>query len=105
MSPRPARFSGRVAVVTGAAQGVGYACAERIGEEGGRVVVADLAELRGRGWSEDELRGLASENVLRVLERADPDYEAFLAGRAGEPEPAAIVPAVDTTMKLERRLA
>ncbi|WP_241095489.1 MULTISPECIES: dipeptidase [unclassified Leucobacter] len=64
-----------------------------------------FAELRGRGWSEDELRGLASENVLRVLERADPDYEAFLAGRAGEPEPAAIVPAVDTTMKLERRLA
>lgn len=48
MRQRPARFSGRVAVVTGAAQGVGFACAERIGEEGGRVVVADLAEAPAR---------------------------------------------------------
>lgn len=44
MSAVLARFADRVAVITGAAQGVGYACAERIGREGGRIVVADLAQ-------------------------------------------------------------
>jgi dihydroxycyclohexadiene carboxylate dehydrogenase len=44
MSAPRARFTDRVAVITGAAQGVGYACAERIGDEGGRVVIADVAE-------------------------------------------------------------
>lgn len=35
-------------------------------------------ELERRGWSEDELSGLGTENVLRVLEASDPDYRAFL---------------------------
>ena len=34
----PGRFAGRVAVVTGAAQGIGQKVAERIGAEGGAVV-------------------------------------------------------------------
>ena len=55
-----------------------------------------FAELSGRGWSEEELRGLACENVLRVLEASDADHLAFLAGSAGEPDPAAIAPAIDT---------
>lgn len=36
------RFSDRVAVVTGGAQGIGLACAQRFLDEGGRVVVADI---------------------------------------------------------------
>ena len=36
-------FEGRVAVVTGAASGLGRAVAERIAAEGGAVVVADIA--------------------------------------------------------------
>ncbi len=36
------RFSEKVAVVTGGAQGIGLACAQRFLEEGGRVVVADI---------------------------------------------------------------
>ena len=32
---------GRVAVVTGAARGIGYAMANRLGREGMRVVIAD----------------------------------------------------------------
>ena len=39
------RFGGKVAVVTGAAQGIGQKVAERIGAEGGTVVLVDRAEL------------------------------------------------------------
>lgn len=58
-----------------------------------------FAELRRRGWTEDDLAAAAHENVLRVLEASDPDHEAFLAGRAGSPAAAAVVPAVDTATR------
>jgi NAD(P)-dependent dehydrogenase (short-subunit alcohol dehydrogenase family) len=38
------RLDGRVAIVTGAARGIGFAIAARFAEEGAQVVVADLAE-------------------------------------------------------------
>ena len=38
------RFSGKNIVVTGAAQGIGKACALRFAREGGKVMIADLAE-------------------------------------------------------------
>lgn len=38
------RFSGKVLVVTGAAQGIGRAVAIRAAEEGGKVVFVDRAE-------------------------------------------------------------
>ncbi|WP_413542735.1 1,6-dihydroxycyclohexa-2,4-diene-1-carboxylate dehydrogenase [Citricoccus nitrophenolicus] len=41
----PGRFAGKVAVVTGAAQGIGSTVAERIGAEGGTLVLVDRAEL------------------------------------------------------------
>ncbi|MEX5293748.1 1,6-dihydroxycyclohexa-2,4-diene-1-carboxylate dehydrogenase [Kocuria sp. CPCC 205268] len=41
----PGRFAGKVAVVTGAAQGIGQKVAERIGAEGGTVVLVDRSEL------------------------------------------------------------
>ncbi|WP_445228169.1 1,6-dihydroxycyclohexa-2,4-diene-1-carboxylate dehydrogenase [Corynebacterium sp. H78] len=37
----PGRFSGQVVVVTGAAQGIGYAVAKRIAHEGGQVLAVD----------------------------------------------------------------
>jgi len=42
------RLADRVAIVTGAAQGIGYAIASRLVEEGARVVVCDLDEARSR---------------------------------------------------------
>jgi dihydroxycyclohexadiene carboxylate dehydrogenase len=41
----PGRFAGKVAVVTGSAQGIGQKVAERIGAEGGAVVLVDRSEL------------------------------------------------------------
>jgi glucose 1-dehydrogenase len=42
------RLEGRVALVTGAAQGIGLACAKAFAAEGARVVLADVNEERGR---------------------------------------------------------
>ena len=41
----PGRFAGKVAVVTGAAQGIGREVALRLAAEGARVVLADRSEL------------------------------------------------------------
>ncbi len=38
------RFDGRVAVVTGAARGIGFATAQRFADEGARVAILDLDE-------------------------------------------------------------
>lgn len=36
------KLSGKVAIVTGGAKGIGYACALRLGQEGASVLIADL---------------------------------------------------------------
>ena len=41
------RYDGRVAIVTGAAQGLGRVIARRLAEEGASIVVADIQEERG----------------------------------------------------------
>ena len=47
------RFEGKIAVVTGAAQGIGLAVARRMAAEGGRVVMVDRADLVQRGGRGD----------------------------------------------------
>ena len=49
------RFSDKVAIVTGAASGIGLAAAKRLGAEGARVVVADLNAAKA-GTAADEVK-------------------------------------------------
>ena len=42
------RFTDKVAIITGAASGIGLATAKRLGSEGARVVIADLDEEKAR---------------------------------------------------------
>lgn len=42
----PARFKGKVALVTGAASGIGLATAQRLASEGARVLLADIDETK-----------------------------------------------------------
>ena len=50
-------LGGKVALVTGAAQGIGEACSRRFAREGARVVLADVDDTRGQALA-NELGGL-----------------------------------------------
>ncbi|MEN8184270.1 MAG: SDR family NAD(P)-dependent oxidoreductase [Myxococcota bacterium] len=65
-------FAGRVAVVTGAASGIGFALASRLGQEGMKVVLADveMAALEGAA-RELEGRGIECRAVSTDVTRAD----------------------------------
>lgn len=66
------RYEGKVAVVTGAASGLGEATARLLVAEGGRVVVADRDDLRGKAVA-DSLGDAA------VFARCDVTVEADIA--------------------------
>ncbi len=78
------RYQGRVAIVTGAAQGLGRVIARRLAEEGARVVVADIQAERAQRTADDlqaetgmpflavsgdlSLPGVAEDMVRRTLD-------------------------------------
>ncbi len=70
------RFSGKVAVVTGGASGIGEATVKRLIDEGADVVFADWD--RDRGWQVAEELRSASNTALFV--EADVSNEAAAAG-------------------------
>ena len=50
------RLTGKVAIVTGGAQGIGFAYARRFLAEGARVVVADIADAAGARFGRIDVR-------------------------------------------------
>lgn len=62
------RFAGKVAVVTGAAQGIGRSVALRLAREGGRVVLVDRSELVEEVRQEAEAEGAEALAVIADLE-------------------------------------
>jgi NAD(P)-dependent dehydrogenase (short-subunit alcohol dehydrogenase family) len=62
---RPGRVAGRIAVVTGAASGVGRACALRLAAEGATVIIADI-DAQGAAAVAHEIGGGAEVRLVDV---------------------------------------
>jgi NAD(P)-dependent dehydrogenase (short-subunit alcohol dehydrogenase family) len=73
-------MEGKAGLVTGAASGIGRACALRFGQEGAAVVVADLETSRAAG-----------EEVARAIEEAGGQAEFFACDVAGSQDNQALV--------------
>ena len=72
------RLDGKVAIVTGAASGIGYAIAKRYVEAGGRVVIADIK----MDQAEKAARQLGGPETIIAIEMDVTSEEAVNAGVA-----------------------
>jgi NAD(P)-dependent dehydrogenase (short-subunit alcohol dehydrogenase family) len=75
------QLRGRVAVVTGAASGIGFGLAERFAAEGMKVVLADIKE-EALARAEGSLRSSGAEIVAIVTDVSEADQVARLARAA-----------------------
>ena len=76
-------LEGKVAIVTGAGQGIGAATARRLAEEGARVVVSDMNEETGAAVA-DGIRGAGGEAAFVRADVTSVDDVKALVGRADE---------------------
>ncbi len=74
------RLDGRVAVVTGGGQGIGYACAQALGEAGATIVVGEIDPARAAA-AETNLRGLGIAAHGETLDVTSSASVAALAER------------------------
>ncbi|MFQ6155674.1 1,6-dihydroxycyclohexa-2,4-diene-1-carboxylate dehydrogenase [Micrococcus luteus] len=77
VSVHPGRFSGKAVVVTGAAQGIGRAVAERIAAEGGEVTLVDRADLVHDVADGIRAGGSASGAAAAAAHAVTADLETF----------------------------
>lgn len=77
------RFEGKVALITGAASGIGAATARRLAREGARVVIADINEAGAKQVAEDIQRAGGVAIVVRA-DVSDPREVEAMTARAVE---------------------
>ena len=75
------RLQDRVAVITGAANGIGRACAERFAAEGASIVVADLLAEPGRAVV-DAITAAGGRSTFVELDAASPEANRAMAEAA-----------------------
>lgn len=73
------RFTGRTAVVTGAASGIGAATAVRLADEGAAVVLADVAEEGGAAVAERITKAGGRARFVRADVAAEDDWRRIVA--------------------------
>jgi NAD(P)-dependent dehydrogenase (short-subunit alcohol dehydrogenase family) len=79
----PHSFGGRVAVVTGAAQGIGAGIAARLGGEGARVVVADINTVKAQELA-DHIVARGGDAKAVTLAVSDPESVRGLGAAVDE---------------------
>jgi NAD(P)-dependent dehydrogenase (short-subunit alcohol dehydrogenase family) len=77
------KLANRVAIVTGAAQGIGAACARAFAEEGAQVVVSDVNEIGGTALARDIAAGGGTALFCRADVGARADCERLVQFAAG----------------------
>ncbi len=65
--PKPKSLSGRIALVTGSAGGIGKAIAKKFAEEGACVIINDINEERLQGATDEFKRMFGNDNAAAVM--------------------------------------
>jgi dihydroxycyclohexadiene carboxylate dehydrogenase len=82
MTTYPGRFANKVAVVTGAAQGIGLSVVQRLAREGAAVVLVDRSNLVAEAAQQAEAAGAKALAVTADLETFDGAMSAIAEATA-----------------------